>query len=379
MTVMTTLSAILRGGLALGCGLLVSEPASAAGAPRTAADVRIFALNPGQFATSGQDGAALLRALEIEFSSVPLDSGSDAAAAPSPRVVVSVECQADTDAVTLRVRSSGSSRVEQRSIVLRDVPVTARPRMLALVIAEALGSELAPATSVRDDARPAPVLESAPERDSAPELEPAASMSQSPAPPRKRLGRALLTRRNPYAGGAYDAPVTTDDPTRSPALRLGIGSQARLALDPSAVLLAFEASASGVIERYIGWGAEASYAAVGETATDRGEIDVSWWNASAGFDFIATRRADIVVGPRLSVGHFSAARRGDSALTEATLVTQLGGRATFTSRLEGDASLAMTFAAQRTVGVAALGSYTGLDTAFHGWIVSWGIGVALDP
>jgi hypothetical protein len=38
----------------------------------------------------------------------------------------------------------------------------------------------------------------------------------------------------------------------------------------------------------------------------------------------------------------------------------------------------MTFAAQRAVGVAALGSYTGLDSAFHGWIVSWGLGVAFD-
>jgi hypothetical protein len=369
---MTSFSAILRGGLALTCGLFVSVPAPVYGAERAAAGVTIFALNASRCVTSRQEDAALLHALEIELSSAPLAAGLEpAAAAPPARVIVSVECQADTEAVTLRVQSSGSSRVEQRSIVLGDVPVRARARLLALVIAESLGSTLAPAASEPDESWSTSALVSAPE--------PAASTSQSVAPSRKRLGSALFTTRNPYAGGAYDAPSTMDEPLQPPGLRLGFGSQARMALGPSAVLLAFEASASGAIERYIGWGVEASYAAVGDAATERGKLDVSWWTASGGFDFIATRRADIVVGPRLSVGHFSAVRGGDSPLSETTLGTQLGGRATFTSRLDGRASLAMTFSAQRTLGVAALGSYTGLDTAFHGWVIGWGLGLAIDP
>jgi hypothetical protein len=335
----STSSKFLRGP-ALLCALLVSAP-RAAGAAGSVAGV--VALRPSSCMTS-QDDDALLRALEVELTSVQLQA-RDASEPESPaaRVVLSADCDRNTGAMTLRIRSSQSSVVQERSIALGEIPEAARPRLLALVIAEALGLELA-----------------------ADEANAGAGAHGEPS----------FETRDPY-GRAFDSTLyTTDDPyDPPPSLRLGLGTQARLSPRHSNQLFAFELNASGPIASAVQWGVEGSYATASDTWTPSGDAVVHWWTGAAGLDFIVRGMADLTLGPRVAFGYLTSS----TANIAQTFDTQLGARAKLGTRLGPQTSLEIVLAAHRTVGMFARDRYDGVDTTFDGWLFSWGVGFAFQP
>lgn len=326
--------------LALPCALLASAPRPAGAAESVAG---VVALHLSECMTSTDD-EALLRALEVELTSVQLQA-RDAAAAEPPvaRVVLSADCDGDTGAMTLRIRSNRSSVVQERSIALGEIPEAARPRLLALVIAEALGPEIAAAD---------------------------ASAAAGAA------SEAAFDERDPYWNASDSSLYTTDDPyDPPPSLRLGLGSQARLSPRHSNLLFALELNASGPLASAVQWGVEGSYANASGTWTPDGSADVHWWTGAAGLDFVVRHLADLTIGPRLALGYLTSS----TANVPRTFDTQLGARAKLGTRLGPRTSLELVLAAHRTLGAFALNRNDGVATTFDGWLFSYGIGLAFQP
>jgi hypothetical protein len=337
---MVSMSSKFLCGLALPGALMASAP----GAARAAGSVAgVVALRPSSCMTS-QDDDALLRALEVELTSVQLQArDAPETESPAARVVLSADCDRNTGAMTLRIRSSQSSVVQERSIALGEIPEAERPRLLALVIAEALGLELA---------------------------------ADEPNAGADARGEASLATRDPY-WRAFDSTLyTKEDPyDPSPSLRLGLGTQARLSPRHSNLLFAFELNASGPIASAFQWGVEGSYANADATWTPNGAADVHWWMGAAGLDFVVRDMVDLTLGPRLALGYLTSS----TANVARTFDTQLGARAKLATRLSPRTSLEIVLAAQRTIGAFALEREDGVDTTFSGWLYSWGVGLAFQP
>jgi hypothetical protein len=337
---MVSMSSELLCGLALSAALLAHAPGAARAADSVAG---VVALRPSSCMTS-QDDDALVRALEVELTSVQ-HRAHDASAPESPaaRVVLSADCDRKTGAMTLRIRSSQSSVVQERSIALGEIPEVARPRLLALVIAEALGLELA--ADQRNGGAGA-------------------------------HGEASLETRDPNWRGLDSSLYTTEDPyDPPPSLRLGFGTQARLSPRHSNLLFAFELNASGPIASAVQWGVEGSYATAKDTWTPAGDAAIHWWTGAAGLDFVVRGMADLTLGPRLAFGYLTSS----TANVAQTFDTQLGWRAKLGARLDPRMSVELVLAAHRTIGTLARESSVGVDTTFNGWLYSWGVGVAFQP
>ena len=318
---MVSMSSEILCRLALPAALLASAPGAARAAD---AVVGVVALRASSCMT-GHDDDALLRALEVELTSVQLQARG-ASESPAPSVVLSADCGRNTGAMTLRIRSSQSSVVQERSIALGEIPDAARPRLLALVIAEALGLELA------------------------------ADESNVGA---GAHGQATFETRAP-SWRAFDATLyTTEDPYEPPpSLRLGLGTQARLSARHSNLLFAFEVNASGPIASAVQWGVEGSYAKANATWTPNGEADIHWWTGAAGLDFVVREMADLTLGPRLGLGYLTSST-GNVART---FDTQLGARAKLGTRLGPRTSLEIVLAANRMLDAYALERDEGIDT-----------------
>jgi hypothetical protein len=334
---MISMSSKFLCGLALPGALLASTP----GAARAAGSVAgVVALRPS--CMTRQDDDALLRALEVELTSVQRQA-RDASESPAASVVLSADCDRNTGTMTLRIRSGQSSVVQERSIALGEIPEAARPRLLALVIAEALGLELA---------------------------------ADEPNAGAGAQGEASLAERDPY-WRAFDATLyTTEDPyDPPPSLRLGLGTQARVSPTHSNLLFAFEANASGPIASAIQWGFEGSYANANDTWTTKGKANIHWWTGAAGLDFVVRGAAELTLGPRLAMGYLTSS----TANVARTFYNQLGARAKLATRLGPRTSLELVLAAHRTLGAFALEREDGVDTTFNGWLYSWGVGLAFQP
>jgi hypothetical protein len=342
------------------CGF-VAEPAWAADTSPGVVLVRATSCE------APRDDAALRHALEVELAAMHVETRWEMrdAEAATPRVSLSAECAADTGVLSLRVWSSVPHLVVERSVALRDVPEAARARTLALVISEALGPALA------DARRAAGSEDEAAEGASSQRTAfPAATTAVS------SLDGPLFTRADPY----YPADLfnETDPYGARRALRLAAAAQARLAAHDSAMLLAFEVSASGPLAGAVDWGIEVSRASAMAWKTDR-TFDVNWWNASIGTDIVSARTVSLAFGPRLSLGHLTVEDSDVfSTRSERTLVTQFGGRAKIDAPLSRRSSVQMMVAADRTLGVLALTHYTGLDREVRGWLLSWGMGLAVE-
>jgi hypothetical protein len=310
--------------------------------------------------------AALRRALEVELQALHVEprwASTDAVGAPAP-ITLSAECDAESGSVSLRVWASEPRLVLSRFVALRDVDEPARARTLALVISEALGPTLA---SDRDDslARPDPQ----PPAEAAPSVAPRARSS------RQRARRAAgFAHGDPYDDGLF----TTTNPYGMPhAFRIGTSGQARLAMRDSSVLLGAELAASGPISDLVDATLELSYAG---STTWSSALRASWWSMALGADFVHFDAIGLAAGPRLSVGHLSVTRdEWFDPVTERTLVAQLGVRGKFEVPIDDRLSALMTFGAQHGLGVYALTHYTGLDEGLSGWMVSWSLGLGVEP
>jgi hypothetical protein len=92
------------------------------------------------------------------------------------------------------------------------------------------------------------------------------------------------------------------------------------------------------------------------------------------------RQAREADDPRLAFGFLSITDDNSfEPTTERTLVTQLGLRSKFEVPVDERLAILLTFAAQRTLGVYALTHYTGLDEGLNGWVVSWSLGLGVEP
>jgi hypothetical protein len=290
---------------------------------------------------TSKDDDALVRALEVELTSVQRNA-PHAPEAPGARVVLSADCDRVSGAMTLRIWSSQSGLVQERSIALGEIPEAARPRLLALVIAEALGLELA-------------------------------------GEPRDAAGAehdGAFEEREPQWGAFDSSLFTTEDPYDPPrSLRLGLGTQARLSPRHSNMLLAFELNLGVPLASAVEWGIEGSYATANGTWTPTGEADVHWWTGATGVDVVIRGMADLTVGPRVALGYLTSS----TANVARTIDTQLGARAKLGARVGRRTSFELMLAAHRTVGMMAYNRNDGVDTTFNGWLFSWGVGVAFQP
>jgi hypothetical protein len=300
-----------------------------------------------------QDDAALRRALEVELQALHIEprwASTDAVGAPAP-ITLSAECSADSDSVSLRVWASNPRLVLSRFVALRDVDEPARARTLALVISEALGPTLA---IDRDDS---------------------AERAEPPPPPRRGSG---FSRSDPYGDQGANELFTTRNPYGMPhTFRIGAAAQTRLAMRDSSVLLGAEVGASGPIADSVDASFEVSYSG---TASGMSALPSSWWSVALGSDFVHFDAIGLAAGPRLSFGHLSITRNDSGGpTTERTLVAQLGLRSKFEVPVSERVSALLTFAAQHTFGVYALTDYTGLDEGLNGWVISWGLGLGVEP
>jgi hypothetical protein len=305
------------------------------------------------------DDAALQHAIDVELAArhVQFQRGVSDDAAPPSGVTLSTECD-PAGGVSLRVWSSSPRLVVERSVALKDVPEAARARTLALIITEALGPALANATPDPSEAEQSPD-------------QPLPEATPAPGP----LGSRLLTREDPYS--PWGDLFISSDPYASQAVRIGAAAQLRVALRDDSVLVAYELGASGPLTDGINWGVEATHAGA-NTWTRPGEREVSWWNAAFGIDAIWSRRMLLALGPRLSFGRL-AITDADLANTERTLVTQLGARARLDLPVGNHGSVQTMLAAEHTLGALALTDYTGFDRSQRGWLISWGLGFAVQP
>jgi hypothetical protein len=185
---------------------------------------------------------------------------------------------------------------------------------------------------------------------------------------------ALLTRNNPYDAGL--APLDPSESSFDPRpIRIGAAAQGRLFLDDDNLLLALEVGASVPLSETLDFGIEASHID-GKLSSVVRALDVDWWNASIGFDFVLARSILFAIGPRFSLGSLTIS--DDAADREHTLVTQLGARTKLDLPLGQQASVQMTTAIQHRLGVLALeADYSGFDRALDGWLLSWGLGLAM--
>jgi len=306
--------------------------------------------------------AALRRALEIELQALHVEprwASTDAVGAPAP-ITLSAECDAESGSVSLRVWASEPRLVLSRFVALRDVDEPARARTLALVISEALGPTLA---SEGDDGSAR--LDLQPPSEAEPSFAPAARA-------RRRRGFA--------DSDVYDGELfTTTNPYGMPhAFRIGTSAQARLSMRDSSVLLGAELAVSGPFSDHFDATLELSY--VGSSRSSSA-LQASWWSMAVGADFVHFDAIGLAAGPRLSFGHLSLSGQDSSfePITERTLVAQLGVRSKFEVPIDDRLTALMTFGAQHTLGVYAVTYYTGLDEGLNGWIVSWSLGLGVEP
>jgi hypothetical protein len=313
-----------------------------------------------------QADAELRRALEVELQALNIEprwASTDAVGAPAP-ITLSAECDGESGSVSLRVWASEPRLVLSRFVALRDVDEPARARTLALVISEALGPALA---SDRDDGGLARIDAPLPSG-AAPAVAPARSSRQ-----RGRRG-SRFARSDPYD----DELFTTTNPYGMPhAFRVGTSAQARLAMRDSSVLLGGELAVSAPVSDRFDAALELSYAS---STSWSSALQTSWWSLALGTDFVHFDAIGLAAGPRLSFGYLSVT--GDEwydPSTEHTIVAQLGVRSKFEVPIDDRLSALMTFGAQHTFGVYALTHYTGLDEGLNGWVVSWSLGLSVEP
>jgi hypothetical protein len=353
---MNLLHSFLRRSLPLAGVLFAALPR-----PSHAADAAepSVVVQPSSTCSAAYVDGALQHALEVELAATPLElvAAADDVASP-PRLTLSAECE--EEAVSLRVWSSVPRLVVARTVALTDVPEAARARTLALIVREALAPVRADASS-----------------SSAPSSSALSSEGElEPSTPRRsrRMPSALLTRDNPYDAGL--APLDPSESSFDPRpIRIGAAAQGRLFLDDDNLLLALEVGASGPLSQTLDWGIEASHID-GKISSVVSALDVDWWNASMGIDFVLARSMLFAIGPRFSLGSLTIS--DDPTDREHTLVTQLGARTKLDLPLGQQASVQMTTAIQHRLGVLALeADYSGFDRALDGWLLSWGLGLAM--
>jgi hypothetical protein len=341
-------------------------------------------------ATPPYDTAQLLHALAVELSPRPLraEVAGQALDDVTARVILKVSsCDRGAAHVTLQIWSADEELLLQRAVPLREVAAPARARTLALVITDALRPLLAENTALPSAGALAAGSSYATERSHAAQ---GSLAVEGPSPFEASRGgsqvdylaseSAFLADREPRAALGVEPLFQTDDPYREPLrLRVGAAARARLITQHSNLLLGFELNAHGALTRQCAWAVEVSYSAADTWAA--GELSMSWWNAAVGWDLVAPGTFSFSLGPRVSVGYVSAKPTGDPSYgvesPQDTALGMLGVRASFSTRLSEMAALDMLLEAHHIL--PDPGRHSDELAALNGWVLGWGMGVALQP
>lgn len=225
------------------------------------------------------DAEQLMQQLQLELSARGFrpvtDTATGTAGTPFRVELELPECPSGSGELTLRVLDPDQRSLVQQRLALADTPFEARPRTLALTIAEALGRTGA--------SEPAPAAAAA----AAPAEVPAASLPAEPSLP--PLRPALV-------------------PSDVSPLQLGFAPVYRTPLFESHDFWGGELSASRSITgtgNSLSWLAEAAFA-TNTTNTRLGDMRTDWWSVGLGLDLQERGALELGVGPRLSLGYLSA-------------------------------------------------------------------------
>jgi hypothetical protein len=169
------------------------------------------------------------------------------------------------------------------------------------------------------------------------------------------LAATAEAQREPTPERALDPSPNADQTT--PALRLGVAPQARLATAEAHVLWGLELNAKVALSELVALAVEGSYAAnelaLGYAGFDL-DFDVQLWNAACGVDLNVPGVSGLSVGPRISLAHASLAPT-DSSLgasfdDTAKLLGLLGARAGLSVPLGTRVSMDLAIEALHTLG-----------------------------
>ncbi len=286
------------------------------------------------------DPAELFDKLGVELARRglhPMPSSELAGGQPPIASLALTECNPNA-ALTLRVLDARGALLRQRVVSLAETPLEARPRTLALVLAESLPDPLA---------RPAPAP---------------AALPSTPAPARAARARA--------EGNGDESP-------RQPT-SLGLSATVRSPMRYRSLFWGAEVHVRGPLWSVVRWAMEGAVA-TNTTPTPLGDVRVSWWSASLGIDLADQGAIALAMGPRLSVARVLASgdgERGVPSVTQSEDLALLGGRASLGVPVGAgwavQASLDLQYALRGLVLTAGGAPSVSLDE----WIVSSGFGVA---
>lgn len=253
------------------------------------------------------------------------------------------ECTTGSRELTLRVLDADRRRVLQRTLPLSEIPSEARPRTLALAIAEALDRS-------RPSSAPAPVDAPAPRRPPVP----------APVP-------------SPSAGLA---------PSKASSLQLGVAAQRRSPLLDSHPFWGAELSVSRSTPwDTLSWIAEAAFA-TNTTDTRLGQMQTDWWSIGLGLDLRERGLLELAVGPRLALAYVSArpelASAAPDPATDALMVLW-GAGAELALPLAGSWLLRGTLALEQPFRGLVLTAGGERTLSLEGWLLTSGLGFAFCP
>lgn len=340
------------GGLCILCapGLLGSAPAHAANPDTVAVEVT-------DCTSAAEEPSGLLDALTVELA--PLRLRPVWVSSNPPKVVARVllrsqNCGHSSAPLELQIWSGRSRLIAERTISTRTVSRPALRRTLALLVSEALG----PAREAVTEGTPDSNDDLAMSPFDAPEPSDARRFDATPED-------ALFFSADPYPRPSY--------------LHVGAAVEMRLAPPYGSLLLGVELNAHARLNRATAWATEISYAGAGNWAPD-GNVIVRWWDVASGIDLLAASDGSVAVGPRISAGYVAALTKDPTDLRiQRALVGELGFRARLSTQLGTVAALEVVTSLSHTLGVLALTDDVVLEKPLDGWLLSWGMGIALSP
>lgn len=316
------------------------------------------------------DTALLLEHLRLELQLRGFRLRSDGSPAARVRLALALlDCPSAAAELTLEAVDRAQRWRVQRRLSLAEVPLEARPRTLALAIAESLGTARdGPALAARAAQEPAP-----------PEPSPPASSPAEPSPvaiAAAEIAPAEMPAAIPRPAG----------PLSGPTLQLGLAAQLRTPLFQAAHFWGGELSARAPAGASAGWKAVAWVAEAGftrnTTATRLGAMQADLWSLALGVELSARDSLHWGFGPRLALAYVAArpARRSQaSEAQEGTFMPLFGARARLSLPLGGSWLISSTLDLQHPLRGLVLTAGGEPKLELEGWLVSSGLGLAFQP
>ncbi len=336
----------------LSLGNAHAEQAPQASKSAGSRDVSRISLAIPDCPTPAFDPRTLVDLLRVELAFDPFELSFEARDDDSSEVHVALSpssCDRDVQQVSIDITHADTPLV----VSLGEVAQAARARTLALVIAEALrGHGAANAGREPEIATPRPALVHASERGQ------------------------RLDADEPADG--IDALYATSDPYSSaPVIDVGALLQARSLPQDAGMLLGAGLDAHVQLWHSFRAALELSYATGRRSQFDGVQVD--WWSAATGIDIALTQVPAFRLGWRAALARVLLLSAGDQRVLD-TLVASAGVRVGLGLPVGDRASLECFAEGMHTLNGLAAPWDPAFDSAgVRGWVVSWGLGLALQP